>query len=270
MANTKKVLRGQVEMKFVGIAMLVGSIIIAGSIVWATKSIQNYFTNLGKNIVGSIGGPQRPQAPSAQRAGAENPPPQPQQPLPEADQIDVSQISPAPSYRVKGADNAPVTIVEYSDFQCPFCGRFARDTLTQIDSEYIQKGKVKMVFKHLPLPFHQYAQKAAEAAECAGKIGGKKAFWAMHDKLFYEGLPRNQLDINSLKRFAREIGLDAKKFESCLDSGETAQIVAQDMSESQRLGVRGTPTFFVNGKAIRGALPYDVFKSIIEQELASK
>ena len=265
----KNMLKGQVEAKFVGIAMLVSSIIIAGSIVWATKSIQNYFTNLGRNIVGAMGGAgaRAPQPPSPQRAGNNNPQ---RPPMPNLQQIDMNQVAQPPSYRVKGKADAPVTVIEYSDFQCPFCGRFTRNTLPQIDREYIQKGKVKFVFKHLPLPFHQHAQKAAEAAECAGKIGGRKAFWAMHDKLFYEGQPRGQLDINSLKRFAREIGLDMKRFERCLDTGETAQIVRRDYQEAQRLGVRGTPTFFINGKIVRGALPYDVFKNVIDQELARR
>jgi protein-disulfide isomerase len=177
----------------------------------------------------------------------------------------MSQIAPPPPYRIKGDPNAKVTIVEYSDFQCPFCGRWARDTLPQILQTY--GDKVKIVFKHLPLPFHQFAQKAAEAAECAGKIGGAKAFWAMHDKLFQVGLPQGRLDVASLKQFAKEIGLDEKRFSQCLDTGETAQIVMEDMNESQRLGIRGTPTFFINGIPVRGALPFESFKQVIDQEL---
>lgn len=254
--NIRVSLHGQASSNILAISILVSSIIVAGSIVWGVKSIQDYFSNLGRNILGmrppQMQQPQQPQQP---------PPPPP----PQADVIDLSQVSEAPAYRVKGSSKAKVTIIEYSDFQCPFCARFVRETLSQIEKTY--GDKVKIVFKHLPLPFHQYAQKAAEAAECAGKIAGAKGFWALHDKLFYEGQPTGRLDINSLKEFAKQVGLDEKKFSQCLDTGEMAGVVSKDMEESQRLGVRGTPTFFVNGKAIRGALPFDVFKQVIDQEL---
>lgn len=238
------------------IAVIVGSIVIAGAIVWGVKSTQNYLSNLGKNIL-ALRAPQ-PQQPPQQ-------PQPPPQPPPPPDVVDLSQVSEPPQYRIKGNPKAKVTIIEYSEFQCPFCGRFTRETLPQIEKTY--GDKVKIVFKHLPLPFHQYAQKAAEAVECAGKIGGAKAFWALHDKLFYEGQPTGRLDVPSLKEFAKQVGLDYNKFSQCLDSGEMAGIVAKDLEESQRLGVRGTPTFFVNGKVIRGALPFEIFKQVIDQEL---
>ncbi len=259
----KDMVRGQAEGKFLAVSILVGSVVVAGSIIWATRSIQSYFNNLGANIARNVFGAAPGQEP--QRQPQQPPtPPQGQQP-PEAERIDMSQIAPPPPYRIKGNPNAKVTIVEYSDFQCPFCGRWARDTFPQILQTY--GDKVKIVFKHLPLPFHQFAQKAAEAAECAGKIGGAKAFWAMHDKLFQVGQPQGRLDIASLKQFAKEIGLDEKRFSQCIDTGETAQIVMQDMNESQRLGVRGTPTFFINGTPVRGALPFEAFKQVIDQEL---
>ncbi len=255
-------LKGQASSNFLAISILVGSLIVAGSIVWGIKSFQNYITNLGRNLLAPQQAARVPQPQQPQQA----PQPQPQD-VPELPQIDVSQIAQAPDYRVKGKKDAKVTIVEYSDFQCPFCARFTRDTLPQIIAQY--GDKVKIVFKHLPLPFHQFAQKAAEATECAGKLGGAKAFWAMHDKLFLEGQPTGRLDILSIKQFAKEIGLDEKKFSQCLDSGEMAGVVARDLEESQRLGVRGTPTFFVNGKVIRGALPFEAFKQVIDQELGS-
>ncbi len=259
----KDMVKGQVEGKFLAVSILVGSVVVAGSIIWATRSIQSYFNNLGANIARNVFGAAPGQEP--QRQPQQPPtPPQGQQP-PEPERIDMSQIAPPPPYRIKGNPNAKITIVEYSDFQCPFCGRWARDTFPQILQTY--GDKVKIVFKHLPLPFHQFAQKAAEAAECAGKIGGAKAFWAMHDKLFQVGQPQGRLDIASLKQFAKEIGLDEKRFSQCIDTGETAQIVMQDMNESQRLGVRGTPTFFINGTPVRGALPFEAFKQVIDQEL---
>ncbi len=259
----KDMVKGQAERKFLAVSILVGSVVVAGSIIWATRSIQSYFNNLGANIARNVFGAAPGQEP--QRQPQQPPtPPQGQQP-PEPERIDMSQIAPPPPYRIKGNPNAKITIVEYSDFQCPFCGRWARDTYPQILQTY--GDKVKIVFKHLPLPFHQFAQKAAEAAECAGKIGGAKAFWAMHDKLFQVGQPQGRLDIASLKQFAKEIGLDEKRFSQCIDTGETAQIVMQDTDESQRLGVRGTPTFFINGIPVRGALPFEAFKQVIDQEL---
>ena len=258
----KDMVKGQAEGKFLAVSILVGSVVVAGSIIWATRSIQSYFNNLGTNIARNVFGGAPGQEP--QRQPQQPPPPQPQQP-PEPERIDMDEIASPPPYRIKGNPNAKVTIVEYSDFQCPFCARWARDTYPQILQTY--GDKVKIVFKHLPLPFHQFAQKAAEAAECAGKIGGAKAFWAMHDKLFQVGQPQGRLDIASLKQFAKEIGLDEKRFSQCIDTGETAQIVMQDMNESQRLGVRGTPTFFINGVPVRGALPFEAFKQVIDQEL---
>lgn len=255
----KTSVHGQASSNVLAISILISSIIVAGSIVWGVKSIQEYFSNLGRNILGMRPPQAQPQQP--QQPQQPNPPPPP----PQADTVDLSQISEPPSYRVKGSPKAKVKIIEYSDFQCPFCARFVRETLTQIEKTY--GDKIQVVFKHLPLPFHQYAQKAAEAAECAGKIGGAKGFWALHDKMFYEGQPSGRLDINSLKEFAKQIGIDEKKFSQCIDTGEMAGVVSKDVEESQRLGVRGTPTFFVNGKAIRGALPFEVFKQVIDQEL---
>lgn len=251
----KKVFSGQASSNILAVSVLISSIIVAGSIVWGVKSIQNYFSNLGRNILGMR--PTRQAQPARQ--------PQPPQRQPPTDVVDTSQIAEVPSYRIKGNPKAKVTIIEYSDFQCPFCARFARDTFGKIQKTY--GDKVKFVFKHLPLPFHQYAQKAAEAAECAGKLGGAKAFWALHDKLFLEGNPTGRLDVESLKQFAKQIGLNEKRFSQCLDSGETANLVAKDLQEAQRLGVRGTPTFFINGRVVRGALPFEVFKQIIDQEL---
>lgn len=253
--GSRRVLLGQASSNLLAISVLVGAVIVAGSIVWGVKSLQKRLEDVAKADGREVRVPQvqQPQPPS--------PPP----PSPPPDEIDVSLISEPPSYRVKGNPKAKVTIVEYSEFQCPFCGRFARETMPQIEKNY--GGKVKIVFKHFPLPFHQYAQKAAEATECAGKLGGAKAFWSLHDKIFYEGQPTGRLDINSLKEFAKQIGLDERKFSRCLDTGETAELVAKDAEEAQRLGVRGTPTFFINRRVVRGALPFEFFKQIIDQEL---
>ncbi len=163
---------------------------------------------------------------------------------------------------VKGSKDAPVTIVEFSDFQCPYCGSFYTQTLPSIEKNYIETGKARLVFMNFPLGFHQYAQKAAEASECAQEQG---KFWEYHDKLF-----ENQaaLDIASLKQYAKGLSLDQAKFDKCLDSGATAGKVSRDSSSGQSYGVTGTPSFFINGIALVGAQPFGNFQKIIEQELS--
>jgi protein-disulfide isomerase len=162
---------------------------------------------------------------------------------------------------IKGDANAPVTIVEFSDFQCPFCGRFYKQTLPLIEKEYINTGKVKLIFRDFPLNFHENAQKAAEAAECADEQG---KFWEYHDKIFEN---QKKLDMTSLKGYAAEIGLDIEKFDSCIDTGKYSSEVQKDFNDGSRYGVSGTPTFFINGIKLVGAYPFDAFKQIIDAEL---
>ena len=162
----------------------------------------------------------------------------------------------------KGEENAPVTIVEFSDFECPFCARFYTQTLPALEQQYINTGKVKFVYRDFPLSFHQNAQKAAEAAECAGDQGD---FWGMHDKIFEN---QQSLDINSLKQWALDIGLDSAQFNSCLDNSKFAGEVNADFSQGESYGITGTPAFFINGIKLVGAQPLSAFKQIIDQELA--
>ncbi len=163
---------------------------------------------------------------------------------------------------VKGDKNAKVTIIEFSDFQCPFCGRFYSQTLPEIEDTYVKTGKVKLVYRDFPLSFHQNAQKSSEAAECADDQG---KFWEYHDKLF-----ENQaaLDDASLKQYAKDLGLNTATFNSCLDSGKNAAEVQKDFADGQKYGVSGTPSFFVNGQRIVGAQPFASFKTLIDAELA--
>ena len=161
---------------------------------------------------------------------------------------------------MKGSANASVTIIEFSDFECPFCTRFWEQTLPQIEKEYIATGKVNFVYRDFPLSFHPNAQKAAEAAECAGEQG---KYWEMHDKIFETGA----LGITSLKQHAVDLGLDSKKFDDCLDSGKYASEVQKDFQDGQAAGVTGTPAFFINGIKVVGAQPFSAFQQIIEQEL---
>ena len=152
------------------------------------------------------------------------------------------------------ADNSigtgQISIVEYSDFQCPACGA-AEPYVKEILQKY--GNKTKLTYKHFPLPFHQYAAKAAEASECAGD---QDKFWEYHDKLFEN---QNKLDVGSLKKYAQQNGLDTDLFNKCLDSGTMASRVSQDKAEAKSLGVDATPTFFVNGKKHVGVLTPEKF-----------
>jgi protein-disulfide isomerase len=165
---------------------------------------------------------------------------------------------------IKGDPNAPVTIIEFSDYECPFCGKYFEQTYPQIKEEYVDTGKVRLVFRDFPLGFHDYAQKAGEAAECAGEQG---KYWEMHDKLFEN---QDSLDVSSLKQYAQDIGLDTASFNSCLDSGMMEDEVKSDMDEGQDYGVTGTPAFFINGIPLTGAQPFSAFKEIIDAELAKQ
>lgn len=163
---------------------------------------------------------------------------------------------------VLGNPNAPVTIVEFSDFECPYCGRFHQQTFPQLFEEYIKTGKVKFVFRDFPLGFHQFAQKASEASECADEQG---KYWEYHSTIFQN---QASLSLENLKLWAKQLGLNEGKFNSCLDSGAMAAEVQNDMTEGSQFGVTGTPAFFINGKSISGAQPFDVFKQMIDAELA--
>jgi protein-disulfide isomerase len=163
---------------------------------------------------------------------------------------------------VLGNKNAKVTLIEFSDFQCPFCKRLNDDAIQQIKKDYVESGKVKLVFRDYPLGFHPEAQKAAEAAECADDQG---KFWEYHDLLF-----ANQalLSITNYKAWAKQLGLNEAQFNTCLDSGKYASEVQKDFADGQAAGVSGTPTVFINGIRLVGAQPYSAFKQVIDAELA--
>ena len=161
---------------------------------------------------------------------------------------------------VLGPKDAKVTLVEYSDFECPYCARHY-DTMKKIEENY--KGKVRIVFRHFPLGFHAHAEKAAEASECAGDQG---KFWEMHDKLF-ELNKAKKLGVEAFKQAAKDLGLDSAKFDKCLDSGEKADVIKADQKTGAESGVEGTPGTFVNDKFISGAYPYETFSSLIDKDL---
>ena len=176
---------------------------------------------------------------------------------------------------VYGRSDAKVTIVEFSDYQCPFCARYSRDTFPQIEREYIQTGRVRYVFRDYPIESsHPQAFKAHEAVHCASDQGKRLE---MHKKVFAS---QRAIGVTELTGYAAELGMDRAKFERCLAQGTYAAKVRNGMRAGEKAGVRGTPTFFVGltapnsseVKAVRrlvGAQPYSAFKTAIDELLAS-
>jgi len=158
----------------------------------------------------------------------------------------------------KGPDTAPVTIVEFSDFQCPFCAR-VRLTLEQIEDTY--GGRVRIVWKHLPLPIHENAVGASLAAEAAGNQG---KFWEYHDMLFAN---QDRLGPDGLKQFAKDLQLDISRFETDMQNLDEKKKIEADVAEAETLGITATPGLFINGRFILGAQPFETFARIIDEEL---
>lgn len=168
------------------------------------------------------------------------------------------EVGEAPSF---GNKDAKVTIVEFSDFQCPFCAKGA-DILKQIKKKY--GSKVKVAFKNFPLPFHNHAEKAAVAGLCANEQSSD-SFWKLHDEMFAN---QDSLDPEGLKKTASKIGLKVDQFTKCLEENKFLARVQKDMEEGKSIKVKSTPTFFVNGQLINGAQPIEVFSDLIDEELA--
>jgi protein-disulfide isomerase len=160
---------------------------------------------------------------------------------------------------VRGPRDAEVMVVEFADYECPYCEK-VNPYMQQLRKEY--GDKVAIVFKDFPLPMHHKAQKAAEAARCAGEQG---KFWQYHDVLFNSG---GALGVLQLKEHARVLKLDGERFDQCLDNGEMAAVVKKDLEEGKSLGLTGTPSFFVNGHFFSGAVDYGLVKQMVEQQLA--
>jgi protein-disulfide isomerase len=176
---------------------------------------------------------------------------------------------------VKGDANAKVTVVEFTDYQCPFCARHFRQTWPQLEQEYVKTGKAKFVLRDLPLEqIHPQAFKAAEAAQCAGEQG---KYWEMHDRLFAN---QDAIGRKDLSAHAQAVGLDVGAFDNCVDTARTATKIRKDMADSEKAGARGTPIFYVGltepnsadvkaVRVIRGAQPYAAFKDAIDSLLAA-
>lgn len=188
------------------------------------------------------------------------------QQIPKAQIIDeILNVENAPT---KGTKNAKLTLIEFSDYQCPFCKRHAESTFHQLDKTYISTGKVRYVFRDFPMEtIHKHAQKAAEAALCAGDQG---KYWDMHDKLFAN---QGALDLEQLTGYAKSVGVKAKPFKKCLTSGKYTETVSQNSAEGHKIGINGTPSFLLgisdgnkvkSSKLIVGAQPFSAFKQEID------
>jgi len=173
-----------------------------------------------------------------------------------------------------GTKGARVALIEYSDFQCPFCGKFARETLPDLEKLYVSTGKLVLAFRYLPLTqIHPFAQKAAEAAACAGE---QDRFWSMHEQLFGD---QAHLDVRDLEQRAKHLGLNVDRFNLCLDSNQTAARVQSDAASGAALGVSGTPTFFIGTvqadsrvkvtQRLSGAQPLAQFQAALDRALSS-
>lgn len=162
----------------------------------------------------------------------------------------------------QGPENAPVTLVEFSDFECPFCRKVA-PTIEEIMKKY--SGKVRRVWRHYPLAMHAGAARTHEASLCAREQG---KFWEFHDQIFSE--PQPPQGDQALKDIAQKIRLDQKKFENCLQTGRYKPEIESDIAAGTKAGVRGTPALFINGKLFSGAQPLEVFSQAIESELSKK
>lgn len=179
---------------------------------------------------------------------------------------------------ILGDKNAKLTLVEFSDYECPFCKKAFNEVLPDLKKNYINTGKVRLIYKDLPLPFHQNAAKEAEAAQCAKDQGGDVAYFKYHDQIFTKtsgggtGITLDQLPI-----LAKAINLNVAQFQKCLDSGKLKAEVDKDLAEAQKVGAGGTPTWFlgkttstdsIEGTIIEGAQPFSVFKAAIDQQLS--
>ncbi len=175
---------------------------------------------------------------------------------------------------VMGDPNAPITMIEFVDYECPFCKRFFDETLPQIKSEYIDTGKVKLVMRDLPLDFHQNAHKESQAAECAREQGGDTAYFKYHDEIFKRTISNGTgLALEELPVIANDLGLNGNALQSCLDSEKYKEEVDKDLADAAAYGANGTPSFFIGksdpsgkfqGIILVGAQPFESFKAAIE------
>lgn len=190
--------------------------------------------------------------------------------LPEVKTAEPIEISIESDDPFLGDVDAPVTIVEFSDYECPFCARHYEQSHNQLIQEYVETGKVRLVYKDFPLSFHENAVTAAIAAECAYDQGSNEMYFSMHDIIFEKQIELSLAPSrDNLLSWATEIeGLNVDLLESCIDNNETIERVNRDVQQATNVGVSATPSFFINGVLLEGAQPYAVIKSRIDAELA--
>ena len=230
-----------------GVALIVAAAILGASVVGAAVLLRRSIdTATGEFVALREALERAPTRPSPARAARRGPDPERRYEV---------NLDGSPA---KGPADAEVTIVEFSDFQCPFCGR-VNGTLDRIRSEYADE--VRIVFKHLPLRIHPKAPAAHAAAEAAHRQG---RFWEMHDAIFSN---QAAMSPEQYRTYAAQIGLDLEQFDADVQASEVRARVAADASEAAKLGVTGTPGFFVNGRFVSGALPFESFQRLIEEEL---
>ena len=216
--------------------------ILTGYVVWGGSSNQRQAVTGNQASV---------QGPVAQAPAATQPPP--------FTRYDI----PADGFPSSGPEDAPIVIVEFSDFQCPFCKRFFDETYEQLLAAY--PGKIRFVFRHLPLTsIHPEAFPSAEAAMCANE---QNSFWQYHDKIFEN---QDKLGRELYLQIANDLELDVTAFEDCLNTEKYKDSIQRDLDFALNLGVRSTPTFFINGLALVGAQPLEAFKQVIDKELAGE
>ena len=232
------------------VSIIVASLLLSGTIFFVGNSINQNITGLSTALDDL-----EVQGTPAGNTGTQTQTPTPG-PVREVDMQELVKGKP-----VLGQENATVTIVEFSDFQCPFCESWFQNVKPQLQP-YIDRGEVRLVYAHFPLSFHENAEPSALASECANEQG---KFWEYHDTLFEN---QSALDAASLKKYASDLGMDSAKFNSCFDSSKYLSEVQAEFNEGVSLGVNGTPTFFINGQKIVGAQPWTSFKSVIDAELA--
>lgn len=224
----------------ISFSIIGGSFFVANSLDRATAQIEIATETLEDLQLAAAPGPNaRPSRPQRPDAGKEY-------------KVDIGN---APT---RGNENAAVTIVEWSDFQCPFCNRVS-PTLAQIREEY--GDRVRFAFKHLPLSIHPQAAGAHAAAEAAHRQG---KFWEMHDLIFEN---QRDLSVATFEGYASEMGLDMDQYRRDVEAKEIASRISDDMNQAQKLGVTGTPSFFINGKYLSGAQPFSNFKRVIDEAL---
>lgn len=231
--------------------------LMVGLLVLASFAIGSMWTQL-KMLKSGQGSPAGQAAPAAQAPSA------PKEPTQVSEDIWQEMIT--EPMAVKGDKNAKVTMVEFTDLQCPFCKRYQEETMGQIEKEYIATGKVRYIVRDLPLELHQFAKQAAEAAKCAGAQG---KYFEYSDKLFtnQETWSKETEATKIFAGYATALGLNGTKFSQCAAKGEQTAAVEADITLAKKAGLGGTPSFVINGKILVGAQPFSAFKTMIEAAL---